>query len=75
MPKLPILSGKELIRLLEKAGFQKLDQSGSHVIMLKEVEGARLKPVVPLHSEIKVGTLLSIMKQANLSREELFKLL
>ncbi len=75
MPKLPILSGKEVIRLLEKAGFTKLDQSGSHVIMLKVVDEIKLKTVVPMHSELKIGTLLSILKQAKLSREELFKLI
>lgn len=75
MPKLPVLSGKEMIRILEKAGFKVLDQQGSHVIMLKEAGGKRLKPVVPLHGELKVGTLISIMRQAEINREELFRLL
>ncbi len=75
MPKLPVLSGKKLVQILEKAGFRFLDQNGSHVILLKEVSGRRLKPVIPLHAEHKIGTLLSILKQAELTREELFKLL
>ena len=72
--KLPILSGREVIKLLSKAGFSVLDQTGSHVILLKSIEGRRFKPVVPLHNELKVGTLLSIIKQAGLSRDEFLEL-
>ena len=41
--KLPILSGSEVIKLLSKIGFKKLDQKGSHVILIKEIEGRKLK--------------------------------
>lgn len=75
MPKLPVLSGKEMIHLLEKDGFRILDQHGSHVILVKEISGRRLKPVVPLHRELRIGTLLSILKQAEVSRETFFQLL
>jgi len=56
MPKLPVLSGEELIRLLFKAGFQKVRQKGSHVSLKK----GEFKTVVPLHDELARGTLLGI---------------
>ncbi len=75
MPKLPILSGLDVIKLLSRNGFQKIDQHGSHAILIKNVEARKLKVIVPLHKEIRIGTLLSILRQANLTREEFFKLL
>ncbi|MEK7511027.1 MAG: type II toxin-antitoxin system HicA family toxin [Patescibacteria group bacterium] len=71
MPKLPKLSGEELIRILERSGYQCVRTRGSHV-RLYPPEGSRLKKVtVPLHKELKTGTLASIMRDANLSIEEL----
>ena len=57
--------------MLSKFGFTILDQQGSQVIMYGEREGVKRKPVVPLHSELAKGTLLSILKQAGLTREDL----
>ena len=71
MPKLPVLSGEELIRLLFKAGFQKVRQKGSHVSLKK----GEFKTVIPLHDELARGTLLGILKQCGLSREDLIELL
>lgn len=75
MPKLPVLSGKELVKVLLKAGFRTLDQHGSHVILVKDFGSRRLKPVVPLHRELDKGTLLGILKQAELTRQDLENLL
>ena len=52
MPKLPHVSGAAVVRALERLGFEKIRQSGSHVIMRRGAKGR----VVPMHSEIKVGT-------------------
>ena len=71
MTRLPVLSGKNLINTLEKAGFKVIRQKGSHVSLQKEV----YKTVVPLHDELAKGTLLGILKQCGLSREDLIKLL
>jgi len=68
--KLPILSGFEVIKILGKLGFRQLGQHGSHVILIKEVNGRKLKPVIPLHRELAPGTLLSIIKQAGLTKDE-----
>jgi predicted RNA binding protein YcfA (HicA-like mRNA interferase family) len=46
--------------------FVKLRQSGSHVIMRRESKGC----VVPMHAELKVGTLAGILRQADVAPEE-----
>ena len=71
MVKLPVLSGKELIKGLKKAGFEVVRQKGSHVSLQK----GDYKTVVPLHDELAKGTLLGILKQCGLSTEELIQLL
>ncbi len=75
MSKLPHLSGKEVIKALSKTGFQPLRQKGSHIILAKErTEGKRVV-VVPNHKEIDIGTLLEIIRQAGLKRDEFLQLL
>lgn len=71
MAKLPTLSGEELIKALKKAGFIIVRQKGSHVSLRK---GAH-KIVVSLHDELAKGTLLGILKQCGLSKEELIRLI
>ena len=66
MPKLPHLSGAEVQRILERLGFQRVRQSGSHVVMKRESKGC----VVPLHAEVKTGTLAGLLRQAEVSTEE-----
>ena len=66
MPKLPHVSGAAAVRALQRLGFEKLRQSGSHVIMRRGSKGC----VVPMHGEIKVGTLAGILRQANVTPEE-----
>ena len=69
--KLPVLSGKEVVKIMSKFGYSILDQKGSHVIMIGFKDGMKRKPVVPQHRELDKGTLLSILKQAGLTREDL----
>ena len=71
MRKLPHVSGASVIRALERLGFEKVRQSGSHVIMRRGPKGC----VVPLHSEVKVGTLAGVLRQADVSAEELISAL
>lgn len=71
MARLPVLSGRELIRLLAKAGFRQTRQKGSHA----RLEKGSLKTVVPLHDELSKGTLLGILDQCGLSRDDLLRLL
>ncbi|MFA4935691.1 MAG: type II toxin-antitoxin system HicA family toxin [Candidatus Methanoperedens sp.] len=75
MPKLPVVSGKELIAALKKAGFVEFRQKGSHVSLQKVTPDTTYKTVVPLHRELAKGTLLDILHQTGLSREDLLELL
>jgi predicted RNA binding protein YcfA (HicA-like mRNA interferase family) len=74
MPKLPVISAKELIKILLKIGFLKISQSGSH-IKLRRVVGAKTQTViVPNHKILKPGTLRNgILKAIDLSVDELIK--
>lgn len=66
MPKLPRVSGAAMVRALERLGFEKARQSGSHVIMRRGSKGC----VVPLHGVVKVGTLAGVLRQADVSTDE-----
>ena len=66
MPKLPRISGKEAIRVLERLGFRQVRQRGSHVVLRRGELGC----AVPLHSELAVGTLRGALRQAGVSPEE-----
>ena len=70
MPKLRKLSGEETIKLLEQLGFNRIRQRGSHVILKKYTSMGNVGCVVPLHKELKIGTLLGILKQAKIDPEE-----
>ena len=75
MPKLPVISGKELIRALKKEGFVEVRHKGSHVSLQKVTAEKTFKTVVPLHRELAKGTLLDILHQAGLNKDELIELL
>ncbi len=75
MSKLPDVSGTELVKALQKAGFLILRQKGSHVSMEKVDSAGQWRTIVPMHREIARGTLHDILKQTGLSRDELGKLL
>lgn len=66
MPKLPVLSGQELCRILEKHGFTKVRQRGSHIVMQKSGASGTTTIPVPDHSELRTGTLRSIIRQSGL---------
>jgi len=66
MPKLPVLSGAEVIKALERLGFEQLRQRGSHVVLRR----GSLGTVVPLHKELKTGTLAGILRQAGITQDE-----
>jgi len=70
--RLPILSGKEIIKALAKVGFVPVRQKGSHVF-LRHVDGRRT--VVPLHEEVNKSTLMDIIEQTKLTRQDFLKLI
>jgi len=70
MPRLRRVSGREAIRVLEKLGFVQVRQRGSHVVLRKETLEVAVGCVVPLHRELAIGTLRSILKQAGVTPDE-----
>jgi predicted RNA binding protein YcfA (HicA-like mRNA interferase family) len=66
MPKFPVFSGRDVIKILERLGFNQIRQKGSHVILQRDGVGC----VVPLHKEIKAGTLAGIIRQAGVTNDE-----
>ncbi|ODS41677.1 MAG: hypothetical protein A7315_00760 [Candidatus Altiarchaeales archaeon WOR_SM1_79] len=76
--KLPVLSGREVIKALRKVGFSVVGQRGSHIRMKREaiegVDRTRIT-IVPDHKEVDRGTLLEIIRQEGLTKEEFIDLL
>lgn len=72
MPKLPVLKPKEIIRILEKLEFVKVRRRGSHL----QYKKGNLLVTVPFHTkDLRQETLKSILRQAQLSIEELTEML
>jgi predicted RNA binding protein YcfA (HicA-like mRNA interferase family) len=67
--RLPVVSGAQLIDVLQKLGWEVARQRGSHVRLKHHDRAVSL--VVPLHRELKRGTLNGILRDAGLSRDEL----
>lgn len=70
MGKLRRLSGREVCTILAGHGFVEKRQKGSHVIMQKSTGDSTITVPVPLHSELRTGTLLSIIRQSSVPRSE-----
>jgi predicted RNA binding protein YcfA (HicA-like mRNA interferase family) len=69
LPKLPVLSGQEVRHVLEAHGFQLVRQRGSHMVMQRAEDGGTTTIPVPDHSELRTGTLRSIIRQSGLEVE------
>ena len=70
-PRLPVVSGRETLRALEKAGFTEISQRGSQV----KLRRGNRTVIVPLHRELAPGTLRSVLRQADLTIEQFTALL
>ena len=64
-----MLSGQEVRRILEAPGYQQVRQSGSHLVMQKSEDGETTAIPVPDYSELRTGTLRSIIRQSGLAVE------
>lgn len=62
------LSGKEVCAILKKHGFEQVRQRGSHVIMQRQMKETTITVPVPDHKELRIGTLMSIIRQSQLDR-------
>lgn len=66
MPDYPVVSGAEIVRALERLGFRQVRQRGSHVVLQRGSQGC----VVPIHREVKRGTLGGIVRQAGIAPKD-----
>lgn len=74
MPRLPTLAPRQVVRALERVGFEIDHQSGSHIVSRRASDGCRV--VVPWHSrDMGRGLALRIIKTAGLTRDEFTSLL
>jgi len=75
MPKLPVVSYKQLIKLLKQYGYEIDHQRGSHIRLKKQLPSGHHSITVPAHKEIAKGTLNDILDKVshyvNLSKEQL----
>ena len=75
MPRLPRLTGSEVVRALRRAGWEQVRQEGSHVQLRHPARGGRV--TVPVHAGETIGPRLlsSILAQAGMTADELRALL
>jgi predicted RNA binding protein YcfA (HicA-like mRNA interferase family) len=66
--KLRVLSGHDVCRILQDAGFKEVRRRGSHIVMQQRSGDTTRTVPVPDHKELKTGTLASIIRQAGLAR-------
>ena len=74
-PKLPLVSGNQVIRVLEQIGYSVVRQRGSHIRLRDEAKENHLPVTVPDHKTIKRGLLRKILRDADLTVEEFVALL
>jgi predicted RNA binding protein YcfA (HicA-like mRNA interferase family) len=68
LPKLRVLSGIEVCRILVQHGFLEIRQRGSHIIIQKRTGDSTITIPIPNHKELRAGTLMSIIRQSGLNR-------
>lgn len=72
-PKPPLISGRKLVKIFKKMGYEKVSQRGSHIKMRNyETESVI---IIPDHKEVDRWTLKTILRQAEISEEVLEKYL
>jgi predicted RNA binding protein YcfA (HicA-like mRNA interferase family) len=74
LSKLPVVSGREVVKALAKIGYERDRQKGSHIVLRQATEPYR-RLTVPDHDEISKGTLRSIIRETGLTVEEFLELL
>jgi len=76
VPKLRKVSGDKVVRILcNKLGFEISGRTGSHVRLSKSTSKGKVGTVVPMHKELKIGTLKGLLKLAKVDVNEFSKYL
>lgn len=73
MSKLPVVSGSECIKALEKIGFVVQRQKGSHITLVRQDPATQV--TIPNHRTVARGTLRTIIRQVGLTVDEFIRLL
>ena len=73
MPKLPVLSGEQVVRAFERAEWRRDRQRGSQVVMLRD--GLNVSLSVPQHRELAPGTLRSLIRLSGMTVAQFLELL
>lgn len=68
MKSIPAMSGREVIRTFENLGWWVDRQRGSHAVMVRDDDPTTL--VIPLHREVRKGTLRALILDAGLTIDE-----
>jgi predicted RNA binding protein YcfA (HicA-like mRNA interferase family) len=71
MPPLPVLSGRETVKVFKGFGWQIARQQSSHIIMIKP--GSKASLSVPDHKEVARGTLRALIRDAGVTLDEFCK--
>lgn len=73
MPKLKVLSGKDIVKILESFDFRAVSQKGSHIKLQRANDSHKQILVIPNHPELDRGTIKAIFNQASkyISEQEL----
>jgi predicted RNA binding protein YcfA (HicA-like mRNA interferase family) len=66
--RLRVLSGRDVCKILEEAGFAEVRRRGSHVVMQRRTPAGTTTVPVPDHREVRIGTPQSIIRQSGVSR-------
>jgi len=74
-PRLPVVSGRDAVAALERLGYQAVRQKGSHVRMRRANPTVRKPLTVPMHRELRLGLLRSILRDAGITPDEFRALL
>jgi len=74
LSRIPVLSGKELVRAYERLGYLLDHQTGSHMI-LRHIQPPHRRLTIPNHKELAKGTLRAIIRESGLTVDELLKVI
>ncbi len=74
-PKLPVVSGRRVVKALERAGYRVVRQRGSHIRLRDEDDPNHLPLTVPDHKTVKPGLLRKVLRDAALTVYEFITLL
>ena len=76
MPKLRKISGEKVVKILcNKLGFEISGRTGSHIRLSKTTRKGKVGTIIPMHKELKIGTLKGVLRLGKIDEEEFSKYL